>query len=229
MALMDRIATSRAPSQELGSFVRQRVSAQTVRRYESKFCLLYKDGSIRVWWHCGERTLPGYIRHRHTVPSPRVMAWDAIGCSALGADTVIANYVQVWFRRFRSGIFDVKDAPRTGRPTVEKVGKITEIIEVDRHVSSHSMAQELKFDHKIVLSHLHKVGFKKKLHVWVPHQLTPKNIMDRISICEALAKWNEIDPFLKWMVTGMRNGSHTTILCENDCGESTVKQLKRWL
>ncbi|GFU75562.1 histone-lysine N-methyltransferase SETMAR [Trichonephila clavipes] len=26
--------------------------------------------------------------------------------------------------------------------------------------------------------------------------------MDRISICEALDKWNEIDPFLKRMVTG---------------------------
>ncbi|GFV10212.1 histonelysine Nmethyltransferase SETMARlike [Trichonephila clavipes] len=50
-----------------------------------------------------------------------------------GADTVTANYVQFWFRRFRSGIFDVKDAPRTGRPVVENVDKITEIIKVDRH------------------------------------------------------------------------------------------------
>ncbi|GFU57340.1 histone-lysine N-methyltransferase SETMAR [Trichonephila clavipes] len=29
-----------------------------------------------------------------------------------GADTVTANYVQFWFHRFRSGIFDVKVAPR---------------------------------------------------------------------------------------------------------------------
>ncbi|GFU20222.1 histone-lysine N-methyltransferase SETMAR [Trichonephila clavipes] len=45
-----------------------------------------------------------------------------------GADTVTANYVQFWFRRFRTGIFDVKDAPRTGRPIVENVAKITEIV-----------------------------------------------------------------------------------------------------
>ncbi|GFW88450.1 histone-lysine N-methyltransferase SETMAR [Trichonephila clavipes] len=57
-------------------------------------------------------------------------------------------------------------------------------------------------DHKTALCHLGKVGFKKKLDVWVPHQITPKNMMDRISICEALAKRNEIDPFLKQMVTG---------------------------
>ncbi|GFU53829.1 HTH_48 domain-containing protein [Trichonephila clavipes] len=46
-----------------------------------------------------------------------------------------ANYVQFWFRRFRSGFFDGKDAPRTGRPVVENVDKITEIIEVDRHLA----------------------------------------------------------------------------------------------
>ncbi|GFU83524.1 mariner Mos1 transposase [Trichonephila clavipes] len=35
----------------------------------------------------------------------------------------------------------------------------------------------------------------------MPHQLTPKYMMGRISICEALTKRNEIDPFLKRMVT----------------------------
>ncbi|GFX28382.1 histone-lysine N-methyltransferase SETMAR [Trichonephila clavipes] len=91
-----------------------------------------------------------------------------------GPDAVTANYVQFWFRRFRSGIFGVKDVPRTGRPVVENVDNITETIEVDRHVSSRSIAQELKIDHKTVLSHLHKVGLKKKLHVWVSYKLTPR-------------------------------------------------------
>ncbi|GFW82997.1 histone-lysine N-methyltransferase SETMAR [Trichonephila clavipes] len=88
------------------------------------------------------------------------------------------------------------------RPVVENVNKTTEIIEIDRHVSSRRITQKLKIDHKTVLNHLRKVGLKKKLDVWVQHQLTPKNMMDRISIREALAKRNEIDPFLKRMVTG---------------------------
>ncbi|GFS89493.1 histone-lysine N-methyltransferase SETMAR [Trichonephila clavipes] len=113
-----------------------------------------------------------------------------------------ANYVQFWFRRFRSGIFDVKDALHTGSPAVENVDTITEIIEVNRHVSSRSIAREVKIDYKTVLNHLCKVGFKKKLDVWVPHQLTPTNMMDRISTCKVLYKWNEIDPFLKRMMTG---------------------------
>ncbi|GFW97788.1 histone-lysine N-methyltransferase SETMAR [Trichonephila clavipes] len=119
-----------------------------------------------------------------------------------GANTVTANYVQFWFRRFRSGIFDDKNASRPGRPVVENVDNITEIIEVDRLVSSRSISQGLMIDHKTVLIHLRKVEFKKKLHVWVPHQLTPKHMMDRISICEALSKRNKINPFLKRMVAG---------------------------
>ncbi|GFX75551.1 histone-lysine N-methyltransferase SETMAR [Trichonephila clavipes] len=82
-----------------------------------------------------------------------------------GSDTVKARYVQFWFRRFRSGIFDVKDAPRTGRAVFENFDEITEIIEVDQHIGSRSTTQELKIDHKTVLNHLRKVGFKKKLRV----------------------------------------------------------------
>ncbi|GFV34974.1 histone-lysine N-methyltransferase SETMAR [Trichonephila clavipes] len=48
------------------------------------------------------------------------------------AHTVTANYVQFWCHRFRSGIFDVKVVPRTGRPIIENVDKITEITEVDQ-------------------------------------------------------------------------------------------------
>ncbi|GFV77615.1 hypothetical protein TNCV_616351 [Trichonephila clavipes] len=50
-----------------------------------------------------------------------------------GAYNVTASYVQFWFRRFRTGIFGVKDAPRTCRPVIENVDKITEKIELDRH------------------------------------------------------------------------------------------------
>ncbi|GFU44786.1 histone-lysine N-methyltransferase SETMAR [Trichonephila clavipes] len=97
------------------------------------------------------------------------------------------------------GVAGILDVPRTGEPVVENVDKITEIIEVDWHVSSRSSTQELKIDHKTVLNHLRKVGFKKKLDVRVPHQLAPKYMMDQISICKVLAKRKEIDPFLKRM------------------------------
>ncbi|GFW88915.1 transposable element Tcb1 transposase [Trichonephila clavipes] len=100
MTLMDRAATSRPLSQELGSLGRQQVAARTVRQHRSVFngvindepgarmtrrhfsdsrlCLQHQDGRILVRWHRGERTLAACIHHRHTGPSPRVMVWGAI-------------------------------------------------------------------------------------------------------------------------------------------------------
>lgn len=41
----------------------------------------------------------------------------------------------------------------------------------------------------------------RKADVLVPHELMEKNLIGRISACDSLLKRNEIDPFLKWMVT----------------------------
>ncbi|GFW09248.1 hypothetical protein TNCV_2102021 [Trichonephila clavipes] len=44
-----------------------------------------------------------------------------IGNGVYGVDIVTASYVQFGFRQFRSGIFDVKDAPHICSPIVENV------------------------------------------------------------------------------------------------------------
>ena len=77
---------------------------------------------------------------------------------------------------------DDKDETRSGRPIVENVDKIMEIVESDRHSSTYSIAQELKIRQKTVWNHLHKVGLKKKLDVWMPHELTQKKLLDRIDV-----------------------------------------------
>jgi len=51
-------------------------------------------------------------------------------------------------------------------------------VEHDKHVSPVEIARELGIDHKTVLNHLHKVGYKKKLDVWVPHELSVRNMTE---------------------------------------------------
>jgi len=68
-------------------------------------------------------------------------------------------------------------------------------------VSTVEITRELGINYKTVLNHLHK-GYKKKLDVWIPHDLSVRNMMDRINICDTLLKRNEIEPFLKRMITG---------------------------
>ncbi|XP_017062383.1 histone-lysine N-methyltransferase SETMAR-like [Drosophila ficusphila] len=119
-------------------------------------------------------------------------------CAVYRPDTVSISTAQ----RFRSGAEVVEDAPRSGRPVVENCDKIAELVERDRHSRSRSIGQELDMSHQTVINHLKKLGVTKKLDVWVPHELTRKNIFDRIDACESLLNRNKIDPFLKSMVTG---------------------------
>lgn len=123
-------------------------------------------------------------------------------CAVYGQGTLSEATAKRWFSRFRSGNFDIKDAPRPGRPITQKVDEIVAKVEQDRHISSHEVAKELNITHQTVINHLKKAGFKKQLDVWVPHELTLKNLLDRVSICESLQTRNEIQPFLKRLITG---------------------------
>ena len=123
-------------------------------------------------------------------------------CVVYGDESLSERQCQNWFARFCSGNFDVKDEPRPGWLIVEKVDEILKKIEVDRHISFRDIATELNIDHKTVLNHLHKTGYQKKLDIWVPHELTAKNLMDRVSICQSMPKRNKIEPFFKRMITG---------------------------
>ena len=42
----------------------------------------------------------------------------------------------------------------------------------------------------------------KKVDLRVPHQLKEIHLTQRISICDSLLKCNEIDPFVKRLITG---------------------------
>ncbi|KAJ0183501.1 hypothetical protein K1T71_001477 [Dendrolimus kikuchii] len=45
-------------------------------------------------------------------------------------------------------------------------------------------------------------GYTKKLDIWVPHELSERNLMNRVLICDSLLRRNETEPFLKKMITG---------------------------
>ncbi|XP_072756194.1 histone-lysine N-methyltransferase SETMAR-like [Anoplolepis gracilipes] len=143
-----------------------------------------------------------YILQYHYDQGEKAEQATKKNCTVYEPNTVSNATAKRWFQRFRSGNMDVEDEARFGRPIIENVDKIMEIVESDRHVSTYSIARELKISQKTVWNHLHKAGLKKKLDVWMPHELTQKNLLDRIDACDSLLKRNEIDPFLKRIVTG---------------------------
>nr|XP_032519141.1 histone-lysine N-methyltransferase SETMAR-like [Danaus plexippus plexippus] len=94
------------------------------------------------------------------------------------------------------------DKPAGGRSVTTNSDRIMENIELDRCVASRDIAQEIGVIHQTILNHLLKAGYKNKLDFWVSHDLTLKNLRDRNHTCDMLLKWNELNPFLKRMVTG---------------------------
>ena len=61
-------------------------------------------------------------------------------CAIYGEDTLSKLAARKWFARFRTGNFDVKDEPRSGRPITEKSDEIMIKVERDKHVSTMEIA-----------------------------------------------------------------------------------------
>ncbi|CAK1595889.1 unnamed protein product [Parnassius mnemosyne] len=115
-----------------------------------------------------------------------------------GPNAVSVRVAQSWFKRFQSGNFDVKDAVRSGRriksmPFLKKWSMIAYLM-LYADISSYNIAEELRIDHKTVLTHLKKSGHTKS---WVPHELTERNLINRVLICDSLLDRNETEPFIK--------------------------------
>ena len=123
-------------------------------------------------------------------------------CAVYGEDVVTKATCQNWFKRFRENNFDVADAPRSGRPSGIESDEISAMIAADRHLTSREIAAHLSVGHATVLRRIHDLGMVSKCDVWVPHQLSEKNLMDRMAISNSLLKRNEEAPFLKRLVTG---------------------------
>ena len=50
--------------------------------------------------------------------------------------------------------------------------------------------------------HIKRLGLVKKLDIWIPQELKEINLTKRINVCDLHLKRNEIDPFLKRIITG---------------------------
>ena len=75
------------------------------------------------------------------------------------------------FYDFGSGDFDLKDAPRSGRPTEVDDDKIKAMIENNWPSTTREIAKKLNISHTCAERHLKQPGYIKKLDIWVPHKL----------------------------------------------------------
>lgn len=60
----------------------------------------------------------------------------------------------------------------------------------------------MNIDKSTAFRHLKKLGFISKLDTWVPHSLTEKNKLDRVTVATSLLNRYQNEPFLDRIVTG---------------------------
>ena len=98
--------------------------------------------------------------------------------------------------------FNLEDQERPDRPSTTDEDQIKTLIENNPRYTTHKLAEMLNISKSIIHEHFVKLGYINRFDVWILHDLTKKNLMDRISICDSLYKCNEEAPFLKQIVTG---------------------------
>ncbi|GFY24239.1 mariner Mos1 transposase [Trichonephila clavipes] len=79
-----------------------------------------------------------------------------------------------WFAKFRSGSFDVEDAPRSGRPVEADKDAIKALVDANRRITTREIGLRLNLQNSTVYDHLKGLGLSSKLDVWVPHVLTER-------------------------------------------------------
>lgn len=123
-------------------------------------------------------------------------------CAVYGEGALAERTVRKWFAKFRAGDFNVKDQERSGRPSSTDDDQLKTLLDNNPRYTVRDLAEILKISKTTVHEHLVKLKYVNRYDVWVPHNLTEKNLIDRISICDLLYKRNENVPFLKQIVTG---------------------------
>ena len=98
---------------------------------------------------------------------------------------------QKWFAKFHATDFLLDHAPWSGRPVEVDSDQIETLIENNQRYTTCETADILKISKLRFENHLHKLGYVNHFDVWVPHKLSKRNLLDRISACDSLLKSNK--------------------------------------
>jgi len=122
-------------------------------------------------------------------------------CAMYGEDAVSECVCQNWFAKFRASDTTCEDRKRSGKPLVDN-DQIKSLIKSNPQLYDTRDRRDNRHVTKESCKHLHTLGYVSRYDIWVPYNLSDKNLMNRISICDLLLKRNENCPFFKWMITG---------------------------
>ena len=100
-------------------------------------------------------------------------AWDI--CMVYGEGVIGKSTARKWFAKLKNGNFDIDNTPRSRRPYEFDKDHLKALLKEESCQTSRELAKKMNCNQKMILNHLHSVGFAEKLGVLVPHELSENN------------------------------------------------------
>ncbi|PRD17781.1 UNVERIFIED_CONTAM: Histone-lysine N-methyltransferase SETMAR [Trichonephila clavipes] len=116
-------------------------------------------------------------------------------CAVFGKDIVNVRTCESWFSKFHSGDLSLQESVRSGRPSKIYNDVLRSMLENYSHLTSQEIAEEFGIHHTTVGDHIKSHGFVLKQSVWVPHELTEKDLSDRVGMCLSHLIRHNVEPF----------------------------------
>ena len=130
-----------------------------------------------------------------------------------GEGVIGKSTARKWFTKFKNRNFDIDNMPCSRRPSELDKDHLKALLEEESHQTSHELTEKINCNQKMILNHLHSMGFAKKLGVWEPHKLSKNNKENRLQIASQhlahhQATCGHKQRFLYRIITGVRNGAY---------------------
>jgi len=100
---------------------------------------------------------------------------------AYGDYAPLISICEYWFRRFKSGDFDLEDKERPSQPKKFEDEELKALLDEDQCQTLKELAEALNVTEMAVSKRLKSMGMVQKQGNWVPYELKPRDIERRFS------------------------------------------------
>lgn len=146
--------------------------------------------------HLREVLLRHFISKKTAAESHRILV-EVYGDYALAEPTC-----RQWFRKFKSGDFDLEDKERPGQPKKFEDEELETLLDQDSCQTQEQLAESLNVTQQTISYRLKALGFIQKFGHWVPYELRPRDVERRFCMSEMLLERFKKKSFLHRIVTG---------------------------
>jgi len=121
--------------------------------------------------------------------------------TAFGESSAAESTIWLWFAKFCSGDFDLRDEEGRGRNYSTDNDELRTLVERNPQTTARELSEQLHVSISTISAHLKDIGKLKKWNKWVPHLLTKKQMEKKYEICSMLLRRNESNQFLNRIIT----------------------------